>query len=126
MESTFAIAALWIGLGLLATLTAARLRVSSALTEIIVGIVAAAMRTPFAGLDALGAKLPWLTFLASTGSVVLTFLAGAELDPAVLRQKRMEVTVVGLVGFTAPFLGCAAVARFLLRWPWPSSWLAGV
>ncbi|HEX4802303.1 MAG TPA: cation:proton antiporter [Myxococcaceae bacterium] len=126
MESTFAIATLWIGLGLIATLIAARLRVSSSLTEIIVGIVAAAVATRLAGSEALGAKLPWLTFLASTGSVVLTFLAGAELDPAVLRQKWREVSFVGLVGFMAPFLGCAAVARFLLGWSGASSWLAGV
>jgi len=126
MESTFAMATLWIGLGLLATLSAARLRVSSALTEIIVGILAAAIATRFGGPDALGAKLPWLTFLASTGSVVLTFLAGAELDPAVLRQKGREVSIVGLVGFAAPFLGCAAIARFVLGWPGPASWLAGV
>jgi glutathione-regulated potassium-efflux system ancillary protein KefC len=48
------------------------------------------------------------------GSVVLTFLAGAELDPAVLRQKRREVSLVGLVRFMAPFLGCTMVARFLI------------
>jgi len=126
MESTFTIAALWIALGLVATLTAARLRVSSALTEIIIGVVAGAIATRIAGPEALGAKLPWVTFLASTGSVVLTFLAGAELEPTVLRQKWKEVSVVGLVGFLAPFLGCAAVARFLLGWSGPSSWLAGV
>lgn len=126
METTFAIATLWIGLGLFATLLASRLRISSALTEIVVGIAAAAIAGRFAGGDALGANLPWLQFLASTGSVVLTFLAGAELDPTALRAKWKEVWVVGLVGFLAPFLGCAAVARFVLGWSGPSSWLAGV
>lgn len=126
METTYATATLWIGLGLVATLAAWRLRISSALTEILVGIAAAVIAARVAGPDALGSRLPWLTFLASTGSVVLTFLAGAELDPAALRVKWKEVWVVGLVGFMAPFLGCAAIARFLLGWSGPASWLAGV
>jgi Kef-type K+ transport system membrane component KefB len=37
-----------------------------------------------------------------------------------------EVTVVGLVGFAAPFLGCAAVARYWLDWNSEASLLAGV
>src|SRR5258707_4354352 len=78
------------------------------------------------GGNILGAKTEWITFLAGTGAVVLTFLAGAELDPAVLRTKWKETTVVGLVGFFAPFLGCAAVAHYLLGWSTRSSWLAGV
>jgi glutathione-regulated potassium-efflux system ancillary protein KefC len=57
---------------------------------------------------------------------VLTFLAGAELDPATMRTKWKEVLVVGLVSFGAPFLGCAAIARFALGWSVPSSWLAGI
>jgi Kef-type K+ transport system membrane component KefB len=56
----------------------------------------------------------------------LTFLAGAELDPDVIRTKWKEVTVVGLVGFMAPFLGCAAIARYILHWNPQASWLGGV
>lgn len=51
-------------------------------------------------------------FLAASGAVLLTFLAGAELDPDVIRVKLTEVCVVELVGFAAPFLGCAAVAHY--------------
>jgi hypothetical protein len=36
-----------------------------------------------AGGEPLGAKAPWIIFLAGRGAIVLTFLAGAELDPAV-------------------------------------------
>ena len=43
-----------------------------------------------------------------------------------LRTKWKEVTVVGLVGFLAPFLGCTAVARYVLGWDPRASWLAGV
>ncbi|MEW6742223.1 MAG: cation:proton antiporter [Planctomycetota bacterium] len=126
MQAMFAVATAWFALALVATLLASRLRISTALVEIVVGISAATITTRFIGGNALGAGQPWLTFLASTGAVVLTFLAGAELDPSVLRAKWKEVMVVGSIGFLAPFLGCAVLARFLLRWPWPSSWLAGV
>jgi Kef-type K+ transport system membrane component KefB len=80
----------------------------------------------FMGSDALGAKAPWVTFLAGTGAIVLTFLAGAELDPSVFRAKWKESMGVGLVGFFGPFLGAALVSHYLLAWEWPPSWLAGV
>ncbi|MCC2643966.1 MAG: conserved rane protein of unknown function, partial [Nitrospira sp.] len=68
----------------------------------------------------------WVRFIASSGAVFLTFLAGAELDPDVIRTKLAEVTVVGMVGFLAPFLGCAAVAFYGLGWNWQASALCGV
>ncbi|MBI3926247.1 MAG: cation:proton antiporter [Armatimonadetes bacterium] len=126
MAETFGIAALWISLALAATFLAARLSISTALMEIVVGILAGTVAHHFFSLEALGSSQSWLVFLASTGSVVLTFLAGAELDPAALRLKWKEVLTVGLISFAVPFLGCAAVARFLLDWSVPSSWLAGV
>jgi len=126
VEQTFAIAALWVGLALIATFLGSRLKVSNALMEIAVGVAAGAVATRYFGPEALGAKLPWLTFIASTGAVVLTFLAGAELDPSTMRTKWKEVLVVGLVSFAAPFLGCAAIARFVLGWSPASSWLAGI
>ena len=82
--------------------------------------------TVFHGPDTLGANLDWLRFIASVGEVLLTFLAGAELDPTAMKMKLKEVTIVGLFGFLAPFLGCAALARFVLGWGGPASWLAGV
>jgi Kef-type K+ transport system membrane component KefB len=126
LESTYAVATLWYGLALVATFLASRLKVSGALVEILVGVAAAAAIGHFFGTEAMGSNLPWVKFLASIGAVILTFLAGAELEPAVMRRKWKEVTVVGLVGFFAPFLGCAAVARWVLGWSPASSWLAGI
>jgi Kef-type K+ transport system membrane component KefB len=126
MENAFGIATLWFGLALIATFLASRLKVSGALMEILVGILAAAALGHLFGADAMGANLPWLKCMASTGAVILTFLAGAELEPAVMRRKWKEVTVIGLVGLFAPFLGCAAVARWALGWSPQSSWLAGI
>ena len=126
METAFAIATLWYGLALVATFLASRFQVSGALMEIVVGIGAAALLTTFGGPDAMGANLPWLSFLASTAAVLLTFLAGAELEPALMRRKWREVSVVGAVGFLAPFLGCTLVARYVLGWSPAASWLGGI
>jgi Kef-type K+ transport system membrane component KefB len=57
---------------------------------------------------------------------MLTFLAGAELEPEVIRMKWKEVTVVGVIGFLGPFLGCAAVAHYVLGWDPQASWLGGI
>src|SRR3990167_7762926 len=114
MEHAYTIAALWLALALLAAILANHLRISIALVEICVGMVAAFAADGWLGPNALGANLDWLRFIASVGAVLLTFLAGAELDPAAMKMKLKEVTVVGLFGFLAPFLSCAALARFVL------------
>jgi glutathione-regulated potassium-efflux system ancillary protein KefC len=54
-----------------------------------------------------------------------TFLAGVELEPEVIRKKFREVFVVGLVGFFASFLGCAAVAKYSLEWNAQASLFCG-
>lgn len=126
MANVWVLASVWLGLALVATLLGTWFRISTALTEIIVGTVAQLVIGAALGQTALGANQSWITFLAGTGAIVLTFLAGAELDPTMFRAKWKEATVVGLVGFSAPFLGCAAVARYLLHWSVQSSWLAGV
>jgi Kef-type K+ transport system membrane component KefB len=125
MENTFAIASLWLGLAVFSAIIAYHLKISIALVEICMGIVAAIMNH-FWGPNAFGSNLEWLRFLASSGAVLLTFLAGAELDPRVIRTKWKEVVIVGFVGFLAPFLGCTAFARFFLHWDPRASWLAGV
>lgn len=126
MEQIFTIAALWLGLAVLSAVLAYHLRISIALVEICSGVVTAAIATHFGKFDMLGANSEWLRFLAGAGAVLLTFLAGAELEPQVVRKKLKEVTVVGLIGFFAPFLGCAAIARYILDWNIPASLLCGV
>jgi len=126
METIFTIAAIWLALAVFAAIIAYHLKVSIALVEICVGVAAAALANKYFGPSAFGSNLEWLRFLASSGAVMLTFLAGAELDRKVIKGKWKEVLIVGLVGFAAPFLGCAAVAHWLLLWSGPASWLAGV
>jgi Kef-type K+ transport system membrane component KefB len=120
------LAATWLALALVAVLLANWFRISTALSEIVVGTVAQLAIGAFVGPAALGAKAPWITFLAGTGAIVLTFLAGAELDPAIFRAKWKESMAVGMVGFFGPFLGATMVAHYILHWVWPASWLCGV
>lgn len=126
MEQIFTVASLWLALAVLSTLIAFHLRVSVALVEICMGVIVAAAFGVFGLQDILTPNADWVRFLAAFGAVVLTFLAGAELDPQVLRSKLKEVSVVGLVGFVAPFLGCAALAYYVLGWDPRASWLCGV
>src|SRR5215469_6759183 len=126
MHNVWAVASLWVLLALVATLPTIWFQISTASTEIIVGIVAQLVIGAIAGPTGLAAQNEWITFLAGTGAIVLTFLAGAELAPDVFRLKWKEATVVGLVGFFGPFLGCTAVAYYVLHWSVRSSWLAGV
>jgi Kef-type K+ transport system membrane component KefB len=126
MTATWAQAALWLGLALVATLLSIWLRVATAMSEIVVGAIAQLLIGALVGGAALGVGESWVTFLAGTGAIVLTFLAGAELDPPVLRMKWKEASAIGLVSFAAPFLGCTAVAYWILGWGVPASWLAGI
>jgi len=126
MEQLFIIASLWLGLAILSAIIAYHMKISIALIEICVGVIAASVAGYFGDIDFLGANQEWLKFLASSGAVLLTFLAGAELDPDVIRVKWKEVMVVGLIGFIAPFLGCTAIARYVLHWDPQASWLGGV
>src|SRR5438552_5637070 len=122
MTEIWALAALWIGLGRFAALVSIWLRVATALSEIVIGTIAGALfGTAFLSVDA-----PWIKFLAGAAAIVLTFLAGAELDPELFRRKWKEATAVGLISFFAPFIACAAAARYLLGWDAMASWLAGV
>jgi glutathione-regulated potassium-efflux system ancillary protein KefC len=126
MQEMYQIAALWLCLAVVSTILANHLRISMALVEICVGVAAAALANYFFGPDVLGANQEWLRFLASIGAVLLTFLAGAELDPKVIREKAAEVSIVGLIGFLAPFLGCTLVAQYVFGWDPRASLLAGI
>ena len=125
MHEVWGMAALWLGLAVLATLLSIWFRIATALSEIVVGTVAQLLIGVFLAAS-LGGDQPWIKFLSGTGAIVLTFLAGAELDPVVFKTKWREASVIGLISFAAPFLGCTAAAYYLLGWTVRASWLAGV
>ena len=118
MEQIWTVAALWIGMALLAALISIRLGISVALIEIGLGV---------AGGNLLDMQATvWINFLASAGSVLLTFLAGAEIDLGVLRIKWKETLTIGSVSFLAPFLGAMAYAYYVAGWSLQASEIAGI
>jgi glutathione-regulated potassium-efflux system ancillary protein KefC len=126
MTSVWALAALWVSLALIATLLSIWLRVSTALSEIVVGMIAQLIIGAAIGSAVLGTDESWIKFLSGIGAIVLTFLAGAELDPQIFKLKWKEAAAVGFISFLLPFLGCAAAAHYVLGWAIMPSWLAGV
>ena len=126
MMNTWALSALWVGLALAATLLAIWFKISTALSEIVVGTVAQLVIGAFLAHGGLLGNTQWITFLAGTGAIVLTFLAGAELDPVIFKTKWKEALIIGLAGFFGPFLGCTLIAHYVLHWGVMASWLCGV
>jgi Kef-type K+ transport system membrane component KefB len=117
-NNVYAIAAVWIGLAFLASLISIRVGLSVALVEILVGVVG--------GNFLHIAPNDWINFLAGFGSVLLTFLAGAEIDPQSLRRFLKPSLVIGGIGFLAPFAGAWAFAYLGLHWRWQAAQIAGI
>ena len=113
-------------LAMLATTLALRYRLPTALAEIIIGMVAGSVLAAFGYYNLFAAQEPWVKTLAGMAAVMLTFLAGAELDPDVFQLKWREALAIGLASFLFPAIGCWAAARFLLGWDNASGLLAGI
>jgi Kef-type K+ transport system membrane component KefB len=67
----------------------------------------------------------WLDFIASFASIVLTFLAGLEIDPGYLRKRLAPSLAIGLASFIGPFIVGALVSYGLLGWTVKASLIAG-
>ena len=118
MENMWLASAVWIGLALASSLISIRLALSVALIEIMVGAL---------GGNLIGLPLtPWVNYLAGFGAILLTFLAGAEVDMEVVRRNVGASIGIGVVSFLLPYVGCLLAARYLLGWPWPQAQIAGI
>ena len=118
MNNVWMASAVWIGLALVASVMQRWVAVSIALLEILVGAVAG---------NCIELTLtPWVNYLAGFGAILLTFLAGAEIEVGVIRRNFGSTMSIGLVGFVAPYLGVLAFAHFGLAWPWPQAQIAGI
>jgi glutathione-regulated potassium-efflux system ancillary protein KefC len=126
MTTVLAVAALWLGLALIASLISVWFRIPTALSEVTVGTFASLIVGATVGSEPLGASESWVKFLATTGAILLTFLAGTELEPRILRHNWKFAGSIGVASFFIPFVGCAAVTHYLLGWKVMPSWLAGV
>lgn len=126
MDSIYFLAAFWLFAAVLSTILANRLKISIALMEIMIGaaIGYAAFNLNFT--DKLSLNADWLKFCTGVGAILLTFLAGAELNPDVMKSKLKEVSIVGLIGFFAPFTGCSLIAYYLIGWGLQASLLCGI
>jgi Kef-type K+ transport system membrane component KefB len=112
------VAGAWLGLGGIASRVSIRVGISVALIEIGMGVIGG----NFLGLH----TTPWIDFLATFGSGLLTFLAGAEIDPDSLRRHLRVSLAVGIVSFAAPFAAAFAFAYFVAGWDLPAAEIAGV
>ncbi len=117
-NNVYLTAALWIGLALAASLISIRIGVSVALVEIVVGMLAG----NFLHLQ----TTVWIDFLAGFGSILLTFLAGAEIEPAAFRKHLRASLVMGGVSFLAPFILAMVVAYYVVGWNLHAAQIAGI
>jgi Kef-type K+ transport system membrane component KefB len=102
----------------LASVISVELGISVALLELGLGVVAG-------NVFSLDPNTPWLTFIASFASIVLTFLAGAEVDPDDFRERFGASVGIGLVSFAGPFVVAWLLSWSLLGWTLKASLIAG-
>ena len=117
MDNMYLIAAEWLGLALIASLISVRFGIAVALLEIGMGVL---------GGNLLGLQTnAWIDFLAGFGSVLLTFLAGAEIDPGSLRRHGKAAIAIGVISFLIPFAATFGFAYFVAGWSLQSAEIAG-
>jgi Kef-type K+ transport system membrane component KefB len=118
MDNVWLISALWLGLALAASVISIWAGMSVALVEIMVGTLAG---------NTVGLTLaPWVNYLAGFGAILLTFLAGTEIDSQVVRKNLKASVSIGVVGFFAPYVGVLLFARYVVGWPWDQAQIAGI
>jgi Kef-type K+ transport system membrane component KefB len=117
-SNVWLVAGAWMALALLASLVSIRLGISVALVEILIGILA--------GNVFHLQSTQWIDFLAMFGSGLLTFLAGAEIEPDSLRRHLKQAMTIGFVSFLAPALLAFAFAFWVARWELHASYIAGI
>jgi len=119
LENIWFVAAIWMGLALIASIISIRLGISVALIEILIGVIAG----NFLGIHK---TTEWINFLAMLGSGVLTFLAGAEIDPVSLKSNIKASFTIGFLSFLLPFIFIWMFAQFVLGWSLQQSQIAGI
>src|SRR5579863_2179875 len=118
MENVWLQSALWMVLALAAAMGSLYITISAALFEIVVGTIAG---------NTIGLPLPsWINYIAGVGAVLLTFLAGTDIDPHVVKKNFASSVTIGLMGFFAPYVGCLLLAHYGLGWPWPQAQIGGI
>ena len=112
------LAAILIGAALIASMVSVETGVSVALVEAVLGVGIG--NTLHVNSDA-----GWLVFIAGFASVVLTFLAGAEVDPDDFRERMGAAVGIGLLSFAGPFVAATLIALGPLGWSKNASLITG-
>jgi Kef-type K+ transport system membrane component KefB len=99
------------------SLISLRFGITVAIVEILFGVIA--------GNSGLLTPEPWILYLAGFGGIFLTFLAGAETNITVMREKFKESFLIGIFSFLAPFLGVFLYTYFIAGWSILASLIAG-
>jgi Kef-type K+ transport system membrane component KefB len=118
-DNIWFVASIWMAMAFVASLISIRVGISVALIEILIGVVAG----NFLGIHQ---TTPWIDFLAMLGSGILTFLAGAEIDPHSLKANLKASMYIGILSFALPFAGAWLFAQFVLGWTLQQSQIAGI
>ena len=103
---------------LAASIISVELGLSVAIIEIGFGV---------AGASLFGLRpTPWIDFIGSFAGIVLTFLAGAEVDRALLRREWKPALLIGGLSFVLPFVGVGLFAYYVAGWTLPQAEIAGI
>jgi Kef-type K+ transport system membrane component KefB len=102
----------------IASLISLRVGMAVAIIELIVGAI-------FGNLGFLHAT-DWMTMIASFGGILLTFMAGTEIDTQVMREKYKESFLIGFFSFLAPFIGASLYTYFIAGWNIQAALIAGI
>jgi Kef-type K+ transport system membrane component KefB len=106
--SDIAVAALLAGTILLTSMVSVEVGLSVALIELLAGVLVG---------NAFHIDVPsWLSFIGTFAGIVLTFLAGAEVDVPQLRREWRSSFSIGLVSFFAPFAVVGLLCYYALDW----------
>lgn len=102
----------------LASMISVEVGLSVALIELALGVVVG-------NVFNLDPDQQWLAFIATFASVVLTFLAGAEIDPDDFRERFGAAMWIGVVSFVGPFVVASLTAHLLLGWTLKAALIGG-
>jgi Kef-type K+ transport system membrane component KefB len=102
----------------LASMISVEVGLSVALIELALGVLVG-------NLFNLDPNQEWLAFIATFASVVLTFLAGAEIDPEDFRERFGAAMWIGVVSFVGPFVLTSLLAYSALGWTVKAALIGG-
>ena len=112
------VAAIMAGIVFIVSILAIESGIASSLIEIGLGVLVGNLF----GVE----PTEWVLYLAGFGGILLTFLAGAEVDVAVMRENLGAALVIGSLSFALPFAGGWIFCLKVMHWAPDASKIAGI